>query len=169
MGNKQDNVFQNELDKVKGANIEEVIDEMKVHNPVQSLRLSIFEFFKNRLRYIEKDTALRNATEQALLAKIQGNELSVNQLMNLLSDVKQQSTIATDSVFSILKPVPNSNSILDANIDRREEEMPLGDLSKEENQAIQNLSMLLQQAQKVKEQKVGETVDDVEDIDYTVD
>lgn len=166
---KEKNVFAQEYEKVKNADIEDVINDMKVANPVQSLRLSIFEFFKNRLKHIEKDSALRDATEQALLQKISKNELSVNQLINLMNDVKQQNTIATDSVFSILKPVPNSTSILDSNIDRQEREnnQPLGDLSPKENEALQQLSQLLQVAQQQKEKR--ENVDPIQDAEYTID
>jgi hypothetical protein len=164
MSKQEKNVFAQELEKIKNTNVDDVIDDLRIINPVQSLRLSIFEFFKNRLKYIEKDNVLRAATEAALLKKINNDELSINQLINLMNDTKQQATLATDSVFSILKPVPNSQSILDSSIDRkeREEDSPMGELSKDESEALQNLSILLRQIDKNREEEITGTYEEVE-------
>ncbi len=115
------------------------IESIKKINAVDDLRLHIFSFFKARLDTVARDEILKKAVEEKLLEKIANNELTVVQLMQLARGLRNDTTMAIDSLLSILKPVPNTtNPLMDKAVE--EESEPFEDLSNRDKKDLETLA-----------------------------
>lgn len=122
------------------------VDAVRMIDPITSLRNTIFDSFKKRLEIIFDDEDIKTAAMDKLKEKISNDELTVPQLMSLVNSSRQNSTVAMDSLLSVLKPVPNATSPLFSNMDKEREENIISafdGVSGTEGEAISKLIRLM--------------------------
>jgi hypothetical protein len=126
-------------------NITKEVEEVKSLDPLLSLRSSIFNAFEKRLEIILKEEGMKTIVEQKLREKIDADELTVPQLMSLLNSIKTSSTVAMDSLLSVLKPTPNAISPLFATMGNNDEELinNFGNLDSEQSENVSKLIRLM--------------------------
>lgn len=102
--NKQD--VETLMGILKDDNIEKETESIQANeaDPLFSLKNVLFDFFKSRLISINKEDGFKNRVKQAILDKIEEDEVSVAQLINLYVKTSEQSSIATGSLLDIFKP-----------------------------------------------------------------
>jgi|SRR5208282_679276 len=150
------------IDGLNDKETKEDVRNIQRLNPVDILRISVFDFFKSRLHTIEKDEELKKAVENKLLEKIANNELNVAQLISLARGLRNDTTMAVDSLLSILKPVPNTtNPLMDRTGDDSDEKRLLeafGNMSNEDSNAIEYLTRIVRE-ERERKLKEKETTD----------
>jgi len=88
------------------------VDAIPIGNPMEVFRSDILNFFKDRISAIASQELIKNKVEQALLEKLESDELDFDQLMHLYSSVSKTSLTSVESIMSLFKPVPGAPSIL---------------------------------------------------------
>lgn len=112
-------------------------------DPVDSLKLAIFDFFKARLNTIESDNELQSLVEEKLRAEIEEGNLTVTQLIGLQKSLKAETTIATSSILEILKPVPNASSFMDTTKPEKSSVGTFEGISDAEDSTLKKLTNLI--------------------------
>lgn len=139
------------VDLVQRVNSEETkedVERVKNVSPLDDLRLAIFEFFKYRMQAIKQADSLKAIVTDEIVDKIQKHEFTPSQLIGLLSKLNSDSTIAVDSLLSLLKPVPNATSPL---IPKEQEEDDMDrfeNLTPEDSRAIDKLTRIVRLMEK---------------------
>ena len=97
------------IDNLNNPDIQNKVQEVKDKDPLEQLRLSLFDFFENRLRAIEKEDEFEKRIKDELLQKMDDGEVSTAQLMQLYNQVKGQSSKALEVLLDVFKPGQSGN------------------------------------------------------------
>jgi hypothetical protein len=104
------------LDLINSLNDPKIAEEVqasRLTNPAQDLSTDILGFFSERLVRIKKMQDIEDVTEQAILEKIQdGKDITFSQLTSFLTNQREQSTLATESILALLRPAQGSSNPL---------------------------------------------------------
>lgn len=106
MNNDLKGQTENILKELKNKEIDEETRAIRLQekDPLFSLKTVLFDFFKKRLMVIQEADVFRDYIKQTILQKMEDNEFSVAQLINLYAEVSSSNTFATNSVLDIFKP-----------------------------------------------------------------
>lgn len=85
------------------------------------LKKSLVDFFKTRMKEIDKKDALQSLIMDKLTEMIQDDDLEFEQLMGVYKMVSSDNRYSSDSILSIFKPVPGSPSLLAENVAQKDE------------------------------------------------
>lgn len=127
--------------------VEKEVKEVKGIDPIVQLRSAIFNAYIKRLNIIFEDETLKAVATRKLIEKIETDDsVSVAQLMSIVNQGRQNSTVAMDSLISVLKPTPNATSPLFQSMDSDNESEILkafDGVSGSEAEAVSGLIRLL--------------------------
>lgn len=104
MDDETKNDTQELIDNLNNPEIQNQVKQVTNQDPLEQLRLSLFDFFQNRLKAIEKEDEFENKIKEELVNKIDEGEVSTNQLMQLYNQVKGQSSKALEVLLDVFKP-----------------------------------------------------------------
>lgn len=82
----------------------EEISKVRREDPMLGMRNALIDFIESRLQVVNEEENFRSAIKEAILAKIQNGEASLNQLSGLLKTVDSDTTNAAESILSLLRP-----------------------------------------------------------------
>ena len=85
------------------------------------LKKSLVDFFKTRMKEIDKKDALQSLIMDKLTEMIQDDDLEFEQLMGVYKMVSSDNRYSSDSILSILKPVPGVPSVFVNNVSEKDE------------------------------------------------
>lgn len=88
------------------------VDAIPIGNPMEVFRSDILNFFKDRISVIAGQELIKQKVEQALIEKLESDELDFDQLMHLYSSVSKTALTSVEAIMSLFKPVPGAPSIL---------------------------------------------------------
>lgn len=99
---------------------EETAEEIKEiaakRDSKEAVRDELFSFLRGHMSRISESEKLRAAIQEKLLAQVERDELTYDQLVGLFSTINRHLRDHTDSIMSILKPVPGAASPLSDSI-----------------------------------------------------
>lgn len=85
------------------------------------LKKSLVDFFKTRMREIDKKDRLQSLIMDKFTEMIETDDLEFEQLMGVYKMVSSDNRYSSDSILSIFKPVPGSPSLLAENVAQKDE------------------------------------------------
>jgi len=100
------------INTLKNKDIAEEIKTVQAQSPVQQLRESLFNFFDSRLKAIEKEDDFLRVVREALIAKVETDEMSTAQLMQLFNQIKNQSSKSLEVLLNAFKPTEGDSTIM---------------------------------------------------------
>lgn len=103
------NEAQELIDTLKDPEVQKEVRSVQNIDPLVSLKANLFSFFENRLKAIEKEDEFEKQIKDALLMKIEHDELSTAQLMQLYNSVKSQGSKALEVLLDVFKPSQAGN------------------------------------------------------------
>ena len=122
--------------------------EDKQHKSFIDLNADLFDFFKSTLKTVKEENEFKLVIKNALEDKIANDDITVAQLIGLYKAVYNETTLATDSIISLFKPTPNSNSpIANAMSNRSNDdinERQISDYTSDELKGLDKLRRLLE-------------------------
>lgn len=89
--------------------IDKEIKQVRSIDPLTSLKLNLFSFFESRLSAIQEEDDFEYRIKEAILEKIETNELSTAQLMQLYNNVKSQGSKSLEVLLDVFKPSQAGN------------------------------------------------------------
>lgn len=92
------------IESLEDEDSQKEIDVVRNRDPMIELRNEIIDFIIDRASTIKQEEQFRSTVKNALLTKIQNNEVSVSQLINLLKAVDSDIVDSVESILSLLKP-----------------------------------------------------------------
>lgn len=95
------------IPKLRDKENEEQADAIKNIDPFFALKASLFSFFKNILLKVQEEDEFKIQIKQAILEKIDSNEVEFDQLASLLRTLNDDNQDLMDSILSIFKPAPS--------------------------------------------------------------
>lgn len=95
--------------KLNDKEIEKEIKQVHSIDPLTSLKLNLFSFFESRLDAIQKEDQFEYRIKEAILDKIENDELSTSQLMQLYGSVKSQGSKSLEVLLDVFKPSQAGN------------------------------------------------------------
>lgn len=96
-------------------------ESLRIVDPLEELKINLFDFFKKRLKDIEHKEAFHKKVQAKIEEILQEGELTFEQLMQLSRLYQNQSHDDADSIIQLFKPVPGASSPLIDNISKEEE------------------------------------------------
>jgi len=113
MENKDYEEDREEMKNLRGALQDEEVDkevkQVKSIDPLTSLKLNLFSFFESRLQAIEQEDSFERSIKEAILGKVENDELSPTQLMQLYNNVKSQGSRSLEVLLDVFKPSQAGN------------------------------------------------------------
>lgn len=97
------------IDALENPQVEEEATDIRQKDPFDILKSTLVSFFQNRLSTIEKEESFRKQVKDKLLEKVQEDEVSVPQLIQLLRGENKDITDAADSIFRMLRPTQDGH------------------------------------------------------------
>jgi hypothetical protein len=93
-------------------------NEARLVDPVDDLKMAVFEFFKRTIDSIDKREQLRLKIQTILEHRIdiEGDTMQVEELRSLYMMVSSEADRANDSIIGLFKPVPGAPSLLVNNV-----------------------------------------------------
>jgi hypothetical protein len=73
-------------------------------DPLFSLKNVLLKFFQKRLDVIQAEESFKQVVKDAIEEKIENNEMSPAQLINLYQKIGDQSVFSTNALFDVFKP-----------------------------------------------------------------
>ena len=73
-----------------------------------NIRDAIYGFYSKRLDVVSGDEEFKSLLEEKLRDKLENNELSIGQMMNLYKYMAATNINSTKALLDVLKPVPNA-------------------------------------------------------------
>jgi len=130
------------------SEVQERVSSIQNQDPFLELRMTIMNFFTERIGQISRQDNLKLLIERKLEEKLETDELEFGQLMSLYNNVAKQGNQSVDSMLSLFKPTPGVPSILADNIAKNDDESDIferlyEEFSKEESDKLADLSRLI--------------------------
>jgi hypothetical protein len=97
------------IDAINDPAIEEEVNSVRRVDPLNSLKLNLFSFFESRLDAIKQEDDFEYRIKTAILSKIENDELSTSQLMQLYGSVKSQGSKSLEVLLDVFKPSQAGN------------------------------------------------------------
>lgn len=142
---------------MKDKEIDKETKEIRLQekDPLFSLKTVLFEFFKKRLTIIQEEDLFRNRIKDAILERIENNDVTIAQLITLYGEISNENTFATNSILDIFKPSKDGSvsPIVQSNKPEDSATSSISDfdpLSPEDAEALQTLGGIID---KIKRQK----------------
>jgi hypothetical protein len=140
------------IDKLDNKKIKGQVDQIKMINPINELGNNLLEFFVLRLKEINKiEETIEVATEEAKRRIKEDKNVTFPQITNFITNLQQQQALASESVFSLLRPVQNTINPITNLFTRKEDENSgelINNLSSEQMKGIDKLMRLLETYEK---------------------
>lgn len=89
--------------------IDKEVKQVKSIDPLTSLKLNLFSFFESRLEAIKEEDNFEKSIKDAILRKVEDDELSPTQLMQLYNNVKSQGSRSLEVLLDVFKPSQAGN------------------------------------------------------------
>ena len=92
--------------------------ESRLVDPVDDLKMAVFEFFKRTIESIDRREQLRQKIQVILEHRIdlEGDTMQLEELRSLYMMVSAEADRANDSIIGLFKPVPGAPSLLVNNV-----------------------------------------------------
>jgi hypothetical protein len=125
--------------------------EARKINPVEDMRLSVFEFFKDTIAKIGRMELIQAKAQEALNRRLDQDEqtpLPLDDLMRIYNNTSEELRRARESIISLFRPVPGAPSLLANSVgDKPPEggEARYDQLSAEDRQAVEALRLLIEE------------------------
>jgi len=149
---------------LNGLDNKEVDEEVKaLAKNVDSkdlLRDDLFSFLRNRMNRIEEAETLKMKVQAEIEAQLERGELSYDQVVGLYTSINRQIRDHTDSIMTILKPVPGANSPLTDSmreVDRKDNVQEF--FEKSDPDTLRVFDSLLRRMKKVNPKDVAEDLE----------
>jgi len=117
------NETNNEVDSLLNAfddeTIENEVGSINKQDPSIKTRTELFQFFSTRLLGLSKREKFKDKIQTALEDHIATGEVSFTQLLSLYKVVFSESSLASESVLSLLRPTPGTPNPLLTQMDTR--------------------------------------------------
>lgn len=142
------------IEKLNSKGVQNEVNNVKKMDPLVGLKLNLFSFFESRLKAIEEEDNFEQQIKDALLQKIEHDELSTSQLMQLYGSVKSQGSKALEVLLDVFKPsqAGNVSPLVEeskSNIDDELNTNGFQDLKPEEKDAVHKLAKLVNEVKSV--------------------
>ena len=111
------------IEIIDNPEIEDQVKDLKKIDPLESLKISIFNFFKKRLDYIQDKENFAIKIQKKIEEKLQNDEIELKDLMTLLRLYLQQTSFATEHITGLFKPAPGAPSPFTEQMSQKEKEM----------------------------------------------
>ena len=150
MKSKTVEVANNLLGKSKSKEVETEVIEAKKLDKIDQTKDSILGFICGTLQKIDEDCELKAIIKEELKERIlnpeEGERLSNSQLIGMFNNVGEDITRSRDSVFSMVKPIPNAtNPLLDKSSAEERDKNHFADATSKDMRNMQILSNMLEQ------------------------
>jgi len=141
------------IEAIDDTSIDKEVDLIKKTDPLEILKLDIFNFFSKRLLCIQEKESLTSLIQRKLKEKIENGELEFRDLKDLYKLCLQQSTFATAQITDLFKPAAGAPSPFTETISKKQEEMDdyekmFDGMSSKELEKVDKMYRLLQAMQK---------------------
>ena len=160
MGNKIIDEVNSLVPKLRDKELEEDVQGIKSLDPISSLKICLFDFFRNRLNKIKKEDELFELTKKALMDKIKdgGPEITFSQLENLLLQLKKDSRSETNDILDLFKSSEEGSgssliTIIAGGSNKGKDDSDLGDLKPDEYNNLHKLTRLLEKLDEKEDKK----------------
>jgi hypothetical protein len=128
------------------------LEHLSIQDPFFSLKDALFNFFENMLRKVQEEDSFMLRVKEAILEKIDLGEITIAQLMGLMSNLNSDKQYLVDSMLSIFKPTPGTGEIsplINPKISRESGDVtPFSDLSAQEKSVLDKLSRIMEESEK---------------------
>jgi hypothetical protein len=120
-------------------------------NPVEDMRLSVFEFFKDTIAKIGRMERIQAKAQEALDRRLTADEeipLPLDDIMRIYNNTSEELRRGRESIISLFRPVPGAPSLLANSVgDKPPEggEARYDQLSAEDRQAVEALRLLIEE------------------------
>ena len=84
--------------------LEKEVKTIDTEDPLFSLKDTIYSFFKDRLKIISKETTVKEIVKQKLEEKIETDEISIGQLIQLYKDITYMENNSISTLLDVFKP-----------------------------------------------------------------
>jgi hypothetical protein len=99
----------NKIDKSENTKVEKIEDSLSVINK------SVVAFLKARIDDISSNDSLLNSIKDEFFTMIADQKLTFEQLLRLFNSIKENNSVSSESLLSLLRPVPNTpNRLLES-------------------------------------------------------
>jgi len=105
--NETNNEINNLLATFDDKNIDQEVEAINMRDPSIKTRTELFQFFSTRLAGLSKREEFKDKIQAALEEHIDKGEVSFSQLLSLYKTVFSESSLASESVLSLLRPSSN--------------------------------------------------------------
>lgn len=100
------------LKRIENPSLQEEVIRIQSVDPMEDLKKEVLSFFKTKIAAIKRSEAVKELVFNQLENKIQGGELTFDQLMMVLARLDNGSNSSADSIISIFRPSANGQSAL---------------------------------------------------------
>ena len=144
------------------------VQKVQSLDPTEELRREVLEFFKNRIASIKRSEELKELVYTELQTKIQGGELTFDQLMGVLARLDHGANDSADSIISMFRPNNNGTSMLTEIVQSRGDNSDLArafaNYSSEDLQAIEKTMHTLRAITEKSSEKPISKEEDTEEL-----
>ena len=145
------------IEAIDDTSIDKEIEEVKRQDPLEILKLNIFNFFSKRLLCIQEKESFTSLIQNKIKEKIELNELEFKDLMALYKLCLQQTTYSTAQITDLFKPAAGAPSPFTETMSRKAEEMDdyeklFEGMTPKELEKVDKMYRLLQAIQKKEEE-----------------
>lgn len=146
-----DDVAKDVVDLIEDLDDPEVskeVVEAKKYPHIVRMQIDLLNFVIDRLSLIRKEEGFREKIKEAIVERIENNEVTVPQLITLLKNTNSDSMLAADSVFSLMRPSKDGvvSPLVDPkqNTEREEDGEFSGNLTVDQSETLHKLMRILQ-------------------------
>ena len=142
--NETNDEVNNLLNAFDNTAVESEVDALNMQDPSIKTRTELFKFFSTRLLGLSKREKFKDKIQEALEDHIENKDVTFAQLLSLYKVVYSESSLASESVLSLLKPASGvPNPLLTAMDTRKTVEDGYGDMHQElDTKSVKAIDML---------------------------
>ncbi len=130
--NETNEEVNNLLNAFDDKDINDEVEAANLQDPSIRTRTELFQFFSTRLLGLSRREKFKDKIQEALESHIESGEVTFTQLLSLYKVVYSESSLASESVLSLLKPASGvPNPLLTAMDTRKTVEDSFGDMHSE--------------------------------------
>ncbi len=126
-----------------------VAEVVKAKDELDVLKTNIFDFFSNRIAHIETSESLKQLVQSKIEEKIEDDVLEFPDIMQVFRLLHQETSVASEQILNLFKPVAGASSPIMASIaNKAEKEDPIDaihdEMTPNDLEAIDSLIKYLQ-------------------------
>ena len=128
-------------------NIKNEVERISSEDPLVSLKNSIYDFFKTRLKRIDGESEFKGVVKSKILERF--DELSMSQLLDLYSELSKVENSSIYALLDIFKPTKEGAvSPLASEVNASRQVNSVQDISPEDAEALSVMTSFLKNAMK---------------------